>query len=280
MRNLWKASLRAVSGRGNRRLPRNFLWILGGGAASALILISCTTTGRTMMAPPSIAGATFMGSESCDQCHDKITRDFRTADHARLQAKGDRAKDMGCESCHGAGSKHIESGGAAGTIVNPRKDPATCFQCHLDKKAEFMLPYSHPVLSGKMSCSDCHNPHKGSASKGGGTELAGRNDTCFQCHTEQRGPFIIPHEAVREGCSTCHNPHGSPNQRMLTERNATLCLKCHTQDQTFGLAATSTNLQIGSSAHGTISNRLMNTCWSVGCHEGVHGSNTDKHLRE
>lgn len=272
MRNLWNASLRALSGRGNRHQPRNLFWILGGCAASALILISCTTTGRTMMAPPFIAGATFLGSDSCDQCHDKITRDFRTADHARLQAKGTKATDMGCESCHGPGSKHVESGGAAGTIVNPHRDPATCFQCHLDKKAEFMLPYAHPVLSGKMSCSDCHNPHKGSAIKGGGTQLHGKNESCAQCHKAQMGPFIFAHDAVKEGCSSCHSPHGSLNQKMLTQRNATLCLKCHFD------AHTGTAAAMGPSGNHATRFR-QGTCWSAGCHEAVHGSNTNVELR-
>jgi DmsE family decaheme c-type cytochrome len=188
---------------------------------------------------------------------------------------------MGCESCHGPGSKHVESGGGAGTIVNPDESPETCFQCHLDTKAQFRMPFSHPVLSGKMSCTECHDPHEGDAIKGGGTQLHGRNETCTECHTAQRGPFIIEHEAVREGCTTCHSPHGSTNQKMLTERNATLCLKCHFQDQSFGQTAASTSIRIGGGAHGTLGDRLAEgTCWTAGCHEGVHGSNVDKHLRE
>jgi predicted CXXCH cytochrome family protein len=280
MKTLWKPSRPAALSRWIRNLRQNVLWIAGGGASTALILISCGTTGHTMMAPPTIPGASFVGSSECSQCHEKVTKDFKTADHSRLQAKGENAKDMGCESCHGPGSKHVESGGATGTIVNPNKSPETCFKCHLDKKAEFMLPYAHQVLNGKMTCSDCHDPHKGSAMKSGGTQLEGRNETCFKCHTAQRGPFIIPHEAVREGCTSCHSPHGSTNQKMLTERNATLCLKCHFQDQSFGQAASATSIRIGSGAHGTAGNRLAQTCWSADCHEGIHGSNTDKHLRE
>ena len=93
-----------------------------------------------------------------------------------------------------------------------------------------------------MSCADCHNPHVGIAIKGGGTNLQqalkggglaflGQNETCFECHTAQRGPFVYEHEALRQGCVVCHSPHGSVNQRLLNERNATLCLKCHFQEQ-------------------------------------------------
>lgn len=280
MKIAWKLPRASAISRWIRDAQGNLMWIAGGGASAALILISCATTSHTMMAPPSIPGASFVGSEACSECHENVSRDFKTADHSRLQAKGENAKDMGCESCHGPGSKHKESGGGAGTIINPSKSPETCFQCHLDKKAEFMLPYSHQVLNGKMSCNDCHDPHKGSAMKSGGTQLADRNSTCLQCHTAQRGPFIIPHDAVREGCTSCHSPHGSTNQKMLTERNATLCLKCHFQEQTSGQAVTATSIRIGNSAHSTVGGRLTQTCWSADCHEGVHGSNTDKHLRE
>ena len=186
-----------------------------------------------------------LARRSCETCHETITRDFRTATHARLKAPGDNAKNMGCESCHGPGSLHVKAGGGAGTIVNPRKSPTTCFQCHTEVRAAFQLPHHHPVLEGKISCADCHNPHKGDAIKGGGTNLPqklkgggmgllGQNETCFQCHAAQRGPFVFEHEALREGCVSCHSPHGSVNQRLLTQRNQTLCLKCHFQQQTNG----------------------------------------------
>jgi predicted CXXCH cytochrome family protein len=258
-------------------------WICGGGAALAVILLSCSTTTHTVVAPPSIPGAEFVGSEECATCHEAITRDFRTATHARLKAEGENAKNMGCESCHGPGSLHVKSGGERGTIINPRKSPTTCFQCHMEVRAKFELPHHHPVLEGKVSCADCHNVHKGDAIKGGGTNLPqslkgggigllGQNETCFQCHAAQRGPFVFEHEALREGCVSCHSPHGSVNQRMLTERNQTLCLKCHFQQQT-----AAGRLFIGDSDHTT--RMPQGTCWSAGCHEAVHGSQVNGHLR-
>ena len=246
------------------------LWIAGAASATGLILISCTSGNQTLIAPPGIPGATFVGSESCEQCHDKITKDFGDASHSRLKAKGENAKNIGCESCHGPGSKHVESGGAKKTIVNPRKSPDACFACHLDVKAKFLLPNSHPVLRGKVSCADCHNPHKGSGMKGGGTQIAKQNETCFQCHAAQRGPFVFEHQALREGCSSCHDPHGTVNARMLTERNGTLCLKCHMSE----LGTTGT-----SAAPGHIKNSIQGTCWSAGCHEAIHGSQVNKRFR-
>jgi predicted CXXCH cytochrome family protein len=259
------------------------LWGAGGAVALAVILLSCSTTNRTILAPPSIPGAEFVGSEECGTCHEAIVRDFRTSTHARLQAKGENAKSMGCESCHGPGSLHVKAGGGAGTIINPRKSPDTCYQCHLEVRAQFQLPHHHPVPEGKMSCGDCHEPHKGIASKGaptniqqrlkgGGIAFLDQQETCFQCHTAQAGPFVFPHEAVRQGCTTCHSPHGSVNQRLLNERNATLCLKCHFQQQTFrGI------ILIGGTDHTFF--LPQGACWSAGCHEAVHGSQVHPLLR-
>jgi predicted CXXCH cytochrome family protein len=246
--------------------------IFFGAVIGATLLVSCVTVRRVVMVPPNIPGATFVGSENCSQCHDNITKGFHTATHSKLMAKGANASEVGCESCHGPGSLHSESGGAAGTIINPRQSAETCFQCHLDKRGEFHLATHHPVLEGKMSCGDCHDPHKGPAVKGGGTALISENETCFKCHTAQRGPFVFEHEASREGCLTCHKPHGSVNPRMLTERNQTLCLKCHFQQQT-----ASGKLLIGGRDHTPLVSR--GTCWTAGCHEAVHGSHVNSSLR-
>jgi predicted CXXCH cytochrome family protein len=251
---------------------RGKLFTISGAVVIAVAVISCATVQRTVVVPPTIPGAEFVGSASCAECHEKINRDFPTAIHARLKAAGPNAHEVGCESCHGPGSLHNKSGGAHHTILNPRKSPETCFQCHLDKRGEFNLPYHHPVLEGKMSCSDCHNPHKGDATHGGPFTHTSEADACARCHTAQRGPFVFEHEAVREGCTTCHAVHGSVNQKMLTQRNHTLCLKCHFQQQT-GPGV----ILIGGRDHTSFLRR--GTCWTAGCHEAVHGSQIGSSLR-
>jgi DmsE family decaheme c-type cytochrome len=123
-----------------------------------------------------------------------------------------------------------------------------------------------------MSCTDCHDPHRGDAIKGGGTKLMSANDTCLKCHEAQRGPFVFEHEALRDNCTTCHNPHGTVNSKMLKNRNPTLCLQCHFQQQTAGGL-----LYIGGRDHTTYLQR--GTCWTAGCHEAVHGSHVNSSLR-
>jgi predicted CXXCH cytochrome family protein len=255
------------------RLRGRLLWILLLSlGVLAGVVVSCSSLNRTEMSPPQIPGATFVGSAACEQCHQDTYRGFHTATHYRLKAPGTNAMNIGCESCHGPGSQHVESGGAPNTIVNPGKSPQVCFQCHVDKEGEFNLPSHHPVVEGHMSCGDCHDPHKGPVIPGGGTELTSLNDLCTKCHTAQAGPFVFEHEAMREGCITCHNPHGSVNARLLIARNATLCLRCHFQEQT-----TAGAIYIGNVNHTTFLSR--GTCWSAGCHEAIHGSQVSDLLR-
>ena len=224
----------------------------------------------TQKAEPETPQAEYVGMETCAACHAKQYKEFTQSTHARIAIPGEHMKAQGCETCHGPGSLHVAAGGGRGVggIINPRKDPSTCFACHLDKKAEFRLPYHHPVMEGKMNCVDCHSPHAPDVRPWSSTTLKDVNEACFRCHKEQRGPFVWEHEALREGCTTCHKVHGSIHEKMLVARDANLCLRCHTQVNfpTIGKASHSSRLYQG-------------TCWSAGCHTAVHGSNFSDHLR-
>jgi len=240
---------------------------------------ACSDSGAPIVAPPEVAGAEYVGTDGCATCHPDIVTEFSGATHAVLQPVGSDAEPIGCEGCHGAGSLHVQSGGGRRDIVNPSRSPAACFQCHISVRGDFSLPHTHPVTTGpldlgtsKISCSDCHSPHVGPAIAGGGTEVKSENDLCISCHPAQHGPYVFEHEALLEGCTTCHRPHGSVNEVLLTERNATLCLKCHFQEQTAPGV-----LLIGGRDHSLFLSQ--GTCWSAGCHEAVHGSQVNTSLR-
>jgi len=264
--------------------------LIGGVMAPLLVVISCSTVSRSVVQLPNVPGASYIGSDQCDTCHDDIYKDFVTADHARLMARGTNALDAGCESCHGPCSTHAESGGdtkppytftsgraetdsyGARLGVEPaRSEETVCYQCHADVRAQFQLPDHHPVPEGHMSCSDCHDPHKGSIFLGGGTSELSENEMCLRCHPAERGPYVFEHEAMREGCTTCHNPHGSINAKLLSVRDANLCFRCHFQQVSNG------RILIGGSDH-TL--RLQEgTCWTAGCHEAIHGSQVNSALQ-
>ena len=268
-----------------RRLPVRWLRAL----VLVTVAISCRSVNRSVVVLPDVPGAKYIGSKECEQCHEKLYRDFATADHARLIAEGPNALSAGCESCHGPCSLHSESGGevkppfsfAAGrpasssfgarVAVDPqRSKEIACFQCHADVRGQFSLPSHHPVPEGRMSCTDCHPPHKGSIYRGGGTALL-ENESCFRCHPKERGPYVFEHEASREGCTVCHTAHGSVNAKLLTVRDSNLCMKCHFQQ------LTGSQILIGGSDH-TLRVQ-QGTCWTAGCHEAVHGSRVSSALR-
>jgi predicted CXXCH cytochrome family protein len=260
------------------RWTKNTL-IFGGIAAWGLLLVSCVSVNRAVLAPPSVPGAKFAGTKACSECHAEMTEHFTTATHANLALADDKVGDTGCESCHGPGSSHVKAGGGAGTIVNPGKSPETCFACHLDKRGEFSLPNAHPVLAGKIGCADCHDPHQGKVIKRTGAELETPNETCTKCHTSQKGPFLFPHQAMQEGCTACHNPHGTVNQKMLVARDSNLCLRCHLEHPAVIAGGILGDGKIVAGGEDHRSRLQGGTCWSAGCHEDVHGSNASKAMR-
>ncbi len=224
------------------------------------------------------AKAEYVGMDTCAMCHEKITKAFKRSDHARIVVRSkDKDKEgQACETCHGPGSLHADAEGKAqkrATIINPGKHSETCYQCHPDKRASFSLQYHHPVPEGKMGCVDCHDPHGEDAVKPNTiASLSDKNVVCAKCHKDQTRPFVFDHPALREGCTICHDVHGSINEKMLIERDANLCLKCHFQ---------ANFPRIGSSNHGSATTGRIpqGPCFSGGCHIAPHGSNYDKHLR-
>ncbi len=243
--------------------------------AIAGLIISCMTLKQTAISPPVIPGATFVGAETCAACHEKEDKHVKLTAHGRIEIPGidERIEGHGCEACHGPGSLHVEAGGGRGKfIINPGKNPETCFQCHLDKNSLFSLQFHHPVKEGKMSCNDCHDPHGENIHFAKSIFVGRVNETCAQCHLEQSRPRVFEHEALREGCTTCHNVHGSINDKMLIETGNNLCLKCHGQ-----IDATPGTVRIGDSSHNSRIPR--GGCFSAGCHTAIHGSDVNPHLR-
>jgi len=87
--------------------------------------------------------------------------------------------------------------------------------------------------NNNLACSDCHNPMANFSST---ALLAGNsiNETCFNCHQEQRAQFRRrSHMPLFEGkitCVDCHNPHGSITKALLkTDTVNQTCYQCHAE---------------------------------------------------
>ena len=191
-------------------------------------------------------------NEKCLACHQGSKR-------INWQASAHAANDVACSSCHKIHDGHD-------TVQDKLAQTEVCFTCHTQQRAQLMRPSRHPVQEGKVTCSDCHNPH-GSA----GPKMVKRDtviDTCYQCHAEKRGPFIWNHQPVTEDCSICHNPHGSVVESMLKVRAPMLCQQCHEPTSHRGVVPDMN----GTSTDASRARGCLN------CHTSIHGSNNPTNI--
>lgn len=149
----------------------------------------------------------------CLACHDK-------GDRVLWQGSPHETRGVACTNCHTV-MKNVSRKHQLKTAF----EPDTCFQCHKNKRAEMWRTAHMPVREGKITCTNCHNPH-GSFSESLLKE-ATVNDNCYQCHAEKRGPFLWEHAPVRESCVNCHDAHGSINDFLLKISRPRLCQQCH-----------------------------------------------------
>ena len=199
-------------------------------------------------------------TEACLTCHKAGLR-------MHWPGSQHEANDVVCANCH---TVHA----AKDPVLVKVEQPAVCFNCHKEQRAQVKQISTHPLDVGKMACSDCHNPH-GSP----GPKLLAKNtvtETCFTCHAEKRGPFLWEHQPVNEDCTNCHTPHGSNITPLLKSRPPFLCDECHdgphNSQAPYGTAVA--GLQGGGALPGANpnSNAVGRAC--MNCHVMVHGSNS------
>ena len=198
---------------------------------------------------------------SCLNCHEKNAK----RDH--WMGSTHERSDVACTNCHQVHAAHDR-------VQDKRTQFEVCFACHKEQRTQVAKPSHHPILEGKVGCSDCHNPH-GSV----GPKLMKRdstNDTCYTCHMEKRGPFVHTHEPVAEDCGNCHNPHGTTAESLLKARPPFLCHQCHTPHggqvaQLVGQGQTSALLSATTSGKSGINYTMARGC--LNCHTQVHGTN-------
>ena len=217
--------------------------------------------GKTPMKNPGKKGSMSADESSgtCIACH--------KSDNKRSHWDGSthQTRDVTCASCH---SVHA----AKDKVLAKLTQPEVCFTCHKSQRAELNRPSRHPILEGKVSCSDCHNPH-GSV----GPKLMKKDstvETCYQCHAEKRGPFVHNHEPVQEDCGNCHNPHGSVVDSLLKMRQPMLCHSCHTPHggQVLQVQGQGTNNRTATSG-GKDGVNITQGRGCANCHTQVHGGN-------
>lgn len=150
-------------------------------------------------------------------------------------------------------------------VLSSRNQAERCYVCHKKQRAEFARASVHPVRYGKMLCSDCHNPHGSFSASLLKTDT--KNNTCYRCHAEKRGPFLWAHAPVQEDCTLCHEQHGSINAPLLKKRPPLLCQQCHSMAGHPSFALTGSDLSSAANSAYLLGKSCLN------CHFQVHGSN-------
>ena len=194
-------------------------------------------------------GATYVGAETCNTCHGDAGPKLAETRMGKifLRAPRDEREKLGCENCHGPGSKHVEDPTTPGPILafgNSSAAPVeeqneACLQCHENGKQARWTGSVHQ--SRGLACVTCHKVMEKTSDRfqlnRTGEKMpffARRAETevCLQCHL-QRGAQLLrsSHMPLREGkmtCGDCHNPHGTTTPSLLTAHSVNeTCYKCH-----------------------------------------------------
>lgn len=245
-----------------------------------------------------------VGTEECGVCHDDVQGQAPAPEyhedceachgpgelHSESEMPGDirHPSNDDCANCHETGrrtlmawstSQHARSGVICSDCHNPHnREPLNirkankvqnailrhtsgttqmCASCHPDVAASMNLPSHHPMREGMLGCTDCHQPHRDSRKT-----LGARTAMCTGCHQDHAGPWIFEHAPVAEDCSYCHTPHGSSAEALLETNQPGACVVCHTVAES-----------------GAVHDPYAFVTRCTDCHNAVHGSFADPHLR-
>lgn len=170
----------------------------------------------------------------CFRCHSTGPLDIKPSGEIQPFEPG-----VHCESCHGGGRAHSESGGARDAIANPQRLNAVelnayCGSCHRKppeageekdwnnawntRHQPTYLAQSACFRKGSLSCITCHDPHR---------------------------PLVQGASAYNATCSACH-----PRVSHKTVVGARACVECHMPSVSVTAQLTFTNHWIGVYAKG------------------------------
>jgi DmsE family decaheme c-type cytochrome len=237
--------------------------------------------------PHQMCGAVGMNCSTCHDPHGAIRPETRTdmclnchTGHPTMAWQSSTHSQFGvaCADCH---SPHLLPRVSPVVGINhtnmvrpPRlpmqvNEPFTCYNCHQDIAAKASLPSHHPILEGKLVCSDCHDAH-GQGQMEGNLREQTVNMVCYRCHAEKQGPFAYEHPPVTENCAICHEPHGTVANNLLHQPTTFLCLRCHTGHRTSPLGPDHAGLlgDVGTSP--SLQRAFYSDCTQ--CHSQIHGS--------
>ena len=173
----------------------------------------------------------------CADCHEEQTKPFVANPHHRQPKLRALSPNAVCESCHGDGTAHIESGGEKASIrgFHVWKDSETCASCHRESRDQASFRTGVHSNSTAIDCTTCHSIHKPEPKR---PELLARSSDalCASCHPSEAAAFRnkpFAHNLERGGldCVSCHDPHGRSGRQSLklTKEGDLPCVSCHSE---------------------------------------------------
>ncbi len=178
----------------------------------------------------------YVGTDTCKTCHEDQAKSYDKGPHWKTALDKRHGPEwQGCESCHGPGKAHSESGDPEKIIrfggLSREESSKRCLSCHeFGEEHSNFLRSQH--LKNNVGCVDCHSVHSPKVDR----QLlkAAQPALCYTCHLEVKPDFSKPfHHRVNEGlmsCSNCHNQHGGflPGALRSTAAQDQACFTCHT----------------------------------------------------
>lgn len=274
--------------------------------ATFMLLLSLFAFGNPSTGDDNPHGVTYLGNETCLDCHDTDVEAALELPHFKAMAGNDHF----CESCHGSGVAHDEDPDV-GNIPGPdmvAMISANCRSCHESAFQGSALRRPEHLDAG-VPCLDCHvSGHEPAADK---PLLNHAGDkACSSCHQDIVARMVQPF-AHRSGsqsmaCRDCHQTHASNNlEGLVAHAGSQSCASCH-QEQAGPFAfphapkesctschaphgspnpamlirANTTQLCLECHADTPVYHDLtqprFQTC--IDCHSAVHGSHRDYQL--
>ena len=224
-------------------------------------------------APPQAGSAAdFVGDDTCTACHEsegKIAVGARCTGRRPTRGTPAARTNQACETCHGPGREHAESGTRRRFASFPRWRLTTRRPCASPATTAVITRAGRAAgtsaaisRAARATACTARSRRNGSSSRRPQTQL------CATCHRLQvsKTERAVAHMPVREGkmsCSSCHNPHGSiSNVKNLKTGSsvAELCTSCHTEmrgPMLFEHAPVRENCATCHDPHGSSNDRML-----------------------
>jgi predicted CXXCH cytochrome family protein len=225
-----------VMGSGNH--GKTYLHLTARGTLQELPLGWYAESGGTWAMNPGYDKPDFPGSTraiqyECMSCHNAYPKipAANQEEGAEAQFVAPLPEGIDCQRCHGPGTEHIASSGAA-AIVNPAKLPPdreleVCMQCHLETSSRLLphsiqkhgrKPFSYVAgqpLADSVLTFDRAPGQNQAVEVAGGAYRFGQS----RCFLKSGGKLR---------CTTCHNPHDIPRGDAAIAQYNKVCKDCHT----------------------------------------------------